>query len=73
MKKEKFLKRPNSGSNIQNKDKSKDLIIKNLENKISLQEEKISQLMEYKTLYENKLKLLYYIFVIKFNNINIIN
>ena len=56
MKKEKFLKRPNSGSNIQNKDKSKDLIIKNLENKISLQEEKISQLMEYKTLYENKLK-----------------
>ena len=56
MKKEKFLKRPNSGTNIQNKDKSKDLIIKNLENKISLQEEKISQLMEYKTLYENKLK-----------------
>ena len=56
MKKNKLLKRPNSGNNIDNKRNSKDIIIKNLEKKINLQEEKISELRDYKTLCENKLK-----------------
>ena len=56
MKNEKSNKRPNSGNRIQDKRNSKDLIIKNLENKILIQKEQISQLLEYKNICENKLK-----------------
>ena len=56
MKNEKSNKRPNSGNRIQDKRNSKDLIIKNLENKILIQKEQILQLLEYKNICENKLK-----------------
>ena len=56
MKNEKSNKRQNSGNRIQDKRNSKDLIIKNLENKILIQKEQISQLLEYKNICENKLK-----------------
>ena len=56
MKKEKFVKRPNSSNNRCIKRNSKDLIIKNLEKKINEKDKQISELLEYKNLCENKLK-----------------
>ena len=56
MKKEKFVKRPNSSNNQCIKRNSKDLIIKNLEKKINEKDKQISELLEYKNLCENKFK-----------------
>jgi hypothetical protein len=56
MKKEKFVKRPNSSNNRCIKRNSKDLIIKNLEKKINEKDKQISELLEYKNLCENKFK-----------------
>ena len=56
MKKEKFVKRPNSSNNRCIKRNSKDLIIKNLEKKINEKGKQISELLEYKNLCENKYK-----------------
>ena len=56
MKNEKSNKRQNSGNRKYDKRNSKEQIIKNLENKILIQKEQISQLLDYKNMCENKLK-----------------
>ena len=56
MKNEKFKKTYTRVNNKIDKNISKENIIKNLEQKISLQEEQISKLLKYKKLYENKIK-----------------
>ena len=56
MKNEKLKKRPNSSNKIYTERNSKDNIINDLQKKINLQQEQISKLLEYKSLYENKIK-----------------
>ena len=56
MKNEKLKKRSNISNKIYTERNSKDNIINDLQKKINLQQEQISQLLEYKSLYENKIK-----------------
>ena len=56
MKNEKLKKRSNISNKIYTERNSKDNIINDLQKKINLQQEQISKLLEYKSLYENKIK-----------------
>ena len=56
MKNEKLKKRSNISYKIYTERNSKDNIINDLQKKINLQQEQISKLLEYKSLYENKIK-----------------